>query len=106
MEEIIEDYFKITRGRLVDKIDKLDHTNKLDDNTISTLQSLRQIGNIGAHMEKRSNEIIRLDNPEEANILLKMIEILFDHTYVSIKKNKKTEDMVQEIKDKYKNSNK
>lgn len=101
LEEIIENYFNITNGTLFNKINELSNTNKLDEGTINTIHDLRKIGNIGAHMKEKRNKIIRIDNVGEARILLKMIELLFDKTYVAHANNTITEDSVKELEGKY-----
>lgn len=105
LEEIIENYFNITEGTLFNKINKLSKTNKLNKETIDTLHAFRKIGNIGAHMQESSNKIIRIDNPGEAKILLKMIELLFNKTYVEHFNNELTENEVKSLKNKYYNNN-
>ena len=49
---------------------------------------MRQIGNIGAHMQKDINLIIDVD-PDEAQTLIELIETLFDEWYVEREKRKK-----------------
>ena len=46
------------------------------------LDGVRRIGNIGAHMEKDINVIIDID-PEEAEKLIKLIELLLDQWYIN-----------------------
>ena len=43
---------------------------------------MRQVGNIGAHMEKDVNLIIEVD-PDEAGLLIWLIETLFEEWYVA-----------------------
>lgn len=50
--------------------------------TVAAIDHVRQIGNIGAHMEKDINLIIDID-PEEASMLIELIEMLFDEWYVA-----------------------
>lgn len=45
------------------------------------LDSVRKIGNIGAHMEKDINLIVDID-PDEAQQLINLIEYLMDQWYI------------------------
>ncbi|EIZ78490.1 hypothetical protein WSK_2934 [Novosphingobium sp. Rr 2-17] len=86
---MIRDFCKITKGRLVDEISTL---RELVDNgaapagvtseTIEAIDHVRSIGNIGAHMEKDINLIVPVD-PDEAQALIELIEMLFDEWYVA-----------------------
>ena len=46
------------------------------------IDSLRSLGNIGAHMEKDVNEIIEIDDGE-AEKLIKLIELLMEKWYIA-----------------------
>lgn len=50
--------------------------------TIDAIDHVRQIGNIGAHMERDINLIIEID-PGEAETLIGLIELLFEDWYVA-----------------------
>jgi hypothetical protein len=80
LQGMIRNFWRITKGRLVDEIDEL--KSKVDAGTWAAIDSLRQIGNIGAHMEKDVNLIIDVD-PDEAKLLLSLIETLFEEWYVA-----------------------
>lgn len=55
---------------------------KLDTATWEAIDTVRNLGNIGAHMEKDTNLIVSVD-PEEASLLLGLIETLFEEWYVA-----------------------
>ena len=50
--------------------------------SVDAIDHVREIGNIGAHMEKDINLIIDVD-PGEAEALIALIELLFDEWYVA-----------------------
>ena len=50
--------------------------------TVDAIDHVRQIGNIGAHMEADINVIVDVD-PEEAQVLIELAELLFDEWYVA-----------------------
>ncbi|MGL5632893.1 MAG: hypothetical protein ACRDD3_11080, partial [Azovibrio sp.] len=54
---------------------------KVDPTTWAAIDAVRQIGNIGAHMEKDIDLIIDVD-PDEAQMLINLIESLIQDWYV------------------------
>ncbi|MBN8818592.1 MAG: DUF4145 domain-containing protein [Sphingomonas sp.] len=50
--------------------------------TVDAIDHVRSIGNIGAHMEKEIDLIIPVD-PDEAQVLIELIEMLFEEWYVA-----------------------
>jgi hypothetical protein len=50
--------------------------------TVDAIDHVRQIGNIGAHMEADINVIVDVD-PDEAQVLIELAELLFDEWYVN-----------------------
>lgn len=80
LQGIIRDYWQIKKSRLVDEINELQ--SKIDPITWDAINSVRHVGNIGAHMEKDVNLIIDVD-PEEAGLLIWLIETLLTEWYVS-----------------------
>jgi len=68
------------KNRLKDEIDALH--DKLDSDTWAAIDSVRSRGNIGAHMEKEIDLIVDVE-PEEAGLLIELIETLFTEWYVA-----------------------
>lgn len=79
LQGIIRDYWGISLPRLVDEISELE--DKVDATTWQAIDSVRSIGNIGAHMEKDINLIVDVD-PEEAESLIHLIEVLLAEWYI------------------------
>jgi len=79
IQGIIRDFWSIKKGRLIDEINALEE--KIDPLTWKSIDSIRKIGNIGAHMEKNINLIIDVD-PKEAQMLISLIELLFEEWYI------------------------
>jgi hypothetical protein len=77
---MIRDFWKITESRLKDEVDAL--KDKIDPETWDAIDSVRKIGNIGAHMEADINVIVDVD-PGEADLLVDLIETLFSDWYVA-----------------------
>jgi hypothetical protein len=89
IQGIIRDFCGITKGRLIDEIREL--RRRVDAgqapagvqaDTVTAIDHVRTIGNIGAHMEGDINLIVDVD-PDEAQILIGLTEILFVEWYVS-----------------------
>ena len=89
IQGIIRDFCGIKKKRLIDEIDEL---RRLVDagqapagvqpDTVDAIDQVRQLGNIGAHMEADINIIVDVD-PDEAQVLIELTELLFDEWYVA-----------------------
>jgi len=72
--------FPVINGKtLFDEIQQLEE--KIDHTTWEAIDSLRSIGNIGAHMEAEINVIVDVD-PDEAALLIELIETLSEDWYI------------------------
>lgn len=88
LQGMIRDFWGIKEDRLVDEINELE--SHIDTDLWEAIDNIREIGNIGAHMEKDINTIIDVD-PKEAQILIDLIEMLLEEWY--IKRNNKEEKL-------------
>jgi hypothetical protein len=77
---MIRDFWGISRSRLIDEIKALE--DKVDPSTWAAIDAVRSIGNIGAHMEKDINVIVDVE-PEEAQVLIDLIELLIKDWYIA-----------------------
>lgn len=80
LQGMIRDFWGISKNRLIDEIKAIEE--KVDPDTWAAIDAVRSIGNIGAHMEKEINLIIDVD-PDEAKLLIGLIETLLDEWYVN-----------------------
>lgn len=80
LQGIIRDFWGMTKNRLIDEINEL--KGKVDQPTWEAIDAVRSIGNIGAHMEKDINLIVDVE-PEEAELLIGLIEILLKDWYMA-----------------------
>ncbi len=85
LQGIIRDFWAVKPGRLVDEIDAI--KDKIDPLTWDAIDALRKLGNIGAHMEKDINLIVDVD-PNEAELLIDLVETLFKDWYVQREERK------------------
>jgi hypothetical protein len=79
LQSMIRDFWAIKKKRLVDEIDAL--KDKIDPLTWQAIDSLRRIGNIGAHLEK-VNASAELQ-VGEARELVRLLELLVEDWYVA-----------------------
>ena len=86
LQGILRDFWAVTPGRLVDEIEQI--KNKVDPLTWDAIEAVRTIGNIGAHMEKDINVIVDVD-PNEAELLVGLVETLIREWYVAREERKK-----------------
>lgn len=86
LQGMIRDFWGITKPTLNKEIDELQ--NQIPADLWSSIDALRQLGNIGAHMEKDTNVIVDID-PNEANSLIQLIELLMKEWYINREERKK-----------------
>ena len=80
LQGMIRDFWGITKNKLADAIKELN--GKVSAAQWKAIDGLRQIGNIGAHMENDVNMIIDIDEGE-AEKLGKLIELLMEKWYIA-----------------------
>lgn len=79
LQGMIRDFFNISKPRLKDEIDAIEE--KVDADVFAAIDAVRNVGNIGAHMERDINLIIDVE-PNEAQLLIELIEQLVEDWYV------------------------
>lgn len=79
LQGMIRDFHGITKHTLNQEINALEEIVSAE--VWSAIDAVRSVGNIGAHMEKDVNLIVDID-PDEAELLINLIEDLFDDWYV------------------------
>lgn len=79
LQGMIRDFWGITKNNLAAAINELQ--GKVSPVLWNAIDGIRSIGNIGAHMEKDIDHIIDVE-PEEAETLLTLIEMLIDNWYI------------------------
>lgn len=83
----------------MDEITELENKQSISSNLITMLQVFRRIANFGAHPKKstHSNEIIEIEKGE-AEVMLQLLEELFDFVFI---KPKKREEFLRTVSEKY-----
>jgi hypothetical protein len=85
LQGILRDFWSVKPGRLVNEIDQI--KDRIDPLTWSAIDALRKLGNIGAHMENDIDVIVDVD-PEEAELLIGLVETLLTEWYVAREERK------------------
>lgn len=80
LQGMIHDFWNIHEKNLNAEITSL--KDKIPCTQWNAIDGIRKIGNIGAHMEHDIDRIIDID-PNEAQMLLQLIELLLDKWYIS-----------------------
>lgn len=80
IQGMIHDFWNIKKYTLKEEIKALE--DKVPGEIWSSLTALREMGNIGAHMEIDTNIIIDID-PNEAETLIQLIELLMKEWYIN-----------------------
>lgn len=94
LQGIIRDYWGVKPGRLVDEIEAI--KDKTDHLTWEAIDAVRKVGNIGAHMEKDINLIVDVE-PNEAELLINLIETLLNDWYINREERKKRLQSIVDI---------
>ena len=88
LQSMIRDFCKIKEKTLHKEIEKLKTSVEehkipsVTEESIQAIDNIRKMGNIGAHMEKPTGILIDIE-PEEATLLIQLIETLFKDWYVA-----------------------
>jgi hypothetical protein len=96
LQGIIRDFWKVKAGRLVDEIEQI--KDRTDPLTWDAIDSVRKVGNIGAHMEKDIDLIVDVD-PNEAELLVGLIETLIRDWYVTREERRARLQQIKQIAD-------
>lgn len=94
LQGILRDFWGVKPGRLVDEIEAI--KDKTDHLTWEAIDAVRKVGNIGAHMEKDIDLIVDVD-PNEAELLINLIETLFQDWYINREERKKRLQSIVDI---------
>jgi len=85
LQGILRDFWNAKPGRLVDEIKQV--KERVDPVIWEAIEAVRTLGNIGAHMEKDINVIVDVE-PEEAALLIGLVETLLKEWYVAREERK------------------
>lgn len=93
LQGMIRDFWKVKEKNLFEEIKAI--KERIEPEVWEAIDSIRSLGNIGAHMEKDINIIVDVE-PDEAQLLISLLEMLFDEWYIAANERK---ERLQKIKD-------
>ncbi|MDS7927880.1 MULTISPECIES: DUF4145 domain-containing protein [Acinetobacter] len=96
LQGMIRDYWGIVDKTLYKEINALE--DKVSEQVWESLNAVREIGNIGAHMEQDINIIVDVE-ADEAKILIELLEILFEEWYIARYERNLKLSRIQQIRD-------
>nr|WP_250808768.1 DUF4145 domain-containing protein [Neorhizobium tomejilense] len=97
LQGIVRDFFNIptkVRGNLGAELAHVKES--IDPDLWEDIQTLRSVGDIGAHMDKNVDQIIDV-SPKEAALLINLIETLFAEWYVAREKRLSHRNALREL---------
>ncbi|MEX1826458.1 DUF4145 domain-containing protein [Luteibacter sp. CQ10] len=94
LQGIIRDFHQVKPANLFNEINEI--KDKVDAVTWAGIDAVRKVGNIGAHMEKDVDVIIDVE-PEEAQLLIGLIETLIKEWYVARHDRKQAMDALVKL---------
>lgn len=97
LQGIIRDFWKVKPDNLIKEIEQI--KDRLDKQTYEAIDSVRKIGNIGAHMEKDINVIVDVDK-DEANLLIQLLDFLIENWYIAMHDREERLTRIKQISDK------
>lgn len=99
LQGIVRDYFEIPQNRRGDLGAELSFVkDKINSQVWDDIQAVRGVGDIGAHMDKNVDVIIDVD-PNEAALLIGLIEELFKVWYIERDRRKEHSSQLKALLD-------
>lgn len=80
LQGMIRDFYEVHKGNLKAEIEAI--RDKVSMDTWNAIDAVRDVANIGAHMEKDINIIVDVE-PEEAAMLIGLVEFLIEDWYIN-----------------------
>ncbi len=94
LQGMIRNFHGISKSTLFDEIKDLE--GKISQDVWESINAVREVGNVGAHMKKDINIIVDVE-PEEAQLLIGLIEQLIEDWYVVREERRKRSENLKQI---------
>jgi hypothetical protein len=94
LQGMIRDFWCVSAPNLKAEIEAI--KSKIDPLTWDAIDAVRKIGNIGAHMERDIDLIVDVE-PEEASLLISLIETLIKDWYINREERRKQLEAIKEV---------
>lgn len=95
LQGMIRDFWEVKEKNLFEEIKAIE--NRIEPEVWEAIDSIRSLGNIGAHMEKDINIIVDVES-DEAQLLIDLLEMLFDEWYIASHERKQRLNKIKELK--------
>lgn len=95
LQGMIRDFWRVKEKNLFEEIKAIE--DKIEPEVWDAIDSIRSLGNIGAHMEKDINIIVDVE-PDEAQLLISLLEMLFDEWYIAANERKQRLQKIKDLK--------
>lgn len=95
LQGMIRDFWEVEEKNLFEEIKAIE--DKIEPEVWEAIDSIRSLGNIGAHMQKDINVIVDVE-PDEAQLLINLLEMLFDEWYIASHERKQRLNKIKELK--------
>lgn len=96
LQGMIRDFWDVKEKNLFEEIKAIE--GKIEPEVWEAIDSIRSLGNIGAHMEKDINIIVDVE-PDEAQLLISLLEMLFDEWYIAANERKERLKKIKDLKE-------
>jgi hypothetical protein len=80
LQGMIRDFWGISKSRLIDEVNALE--GQVDPATWKAIDAVRTMGNVGAHMQRKVDELVDVE-PREAELLIDLVRMLADDWYAA-----------------------
>ena len=94
LQGIIRDSYSVKPGNLAGEIRQLE--DQIDPDIFESIDVVRKVGNIGAHMEEDINIIVQVEEGE-ADLLIQLVETLIDDCYIARHKKQEKLDKLKRL---------
>ena len=105
LEAMIKDFCKVEgSGTLFEKIEKVRKKSieiqEITEESIGAIDHIRKQGNIAAHIQKPTNLLIDNMSKEDSDLLIELLEMLFQEWYIASQKRKERLAKIKKVKEK------
>jgi hypothetical protein len=94
LQRMIRDFWQVTPGRLSEQVEAI--LPKVDPLVRSAIDAVRQVRDIGAHLEHNAGAIVDSE-PKEAELLIGLVETLIREWYVARKQREESLASIQAL---------
>ena len=92
LEAMIKDFCKIKGSKnlatMIEEIKKTNTNSRVTEGSIEAIDHIRKQGNIAAHIKQPTNELINDISKEDSDLLIELLEMLFQEWYIDSHKRK------------------